>query len=79
MSEKAKISDFPKDIQKLISRLPIISTPRVVELDDATAGISIDIDLLFIDDLEKIVQLKKYRPHISNRNNKLMLLFTLGL
>ena len=34
--------------------------------------------MLMIDDLEKIVKDgKKYKAHISNRNNKLMLLFTL--
>jgi len=74
-----KISDFPKDIQKLLATLPISGTPKVVELDTATAGVSIDINMLFVDDLERIVKLKKYRPHISNRNDKLMLLFTLDL
>ena len=74
---KVSISDFPKDIQKLIGNLPI-RNPKVVELSETTAGVSVDINMLMIDDLERIVKEgKKYKAHISNRNNKLMLLFTL--
>ena len=36
------------------------------------------INISETDDLEKILkEAKSYRPHIANRNNKLMLLFTL--
>jgi len=74
---KADIKDFPQDIQKLIDMLPI-RNPKVVELSSTTAGVSIDINMLMIDDLERIVKEgKKYRAHVANRNGKLMLLFTL--
>ena len=76
-SPKVNLTDFPEDIQKLIGRLPI-RTPKVIELTSTTAGVSVDINMLMIDDLEKIVKDgKKYKAHISNRNDKLMLLFTL--
>jgi len=75
--DKTSLTEFPKDIQKLISNLPI-RNPKVIELSDTTAGVSVDINMLMIDDLERIVKDgKKYKAHISNRNNKLMLLFTL--
>jgi hypothetical protein len=73
-----KLSDFPDDLQKLIRRLPV-RTPKVIELSHVTAAISIDINMLMNDDLQRILKDgAKYKPYVSNRNNKLMLLFTIN-